>query len=75
MLVTQDPFETMRLRTAPPAVRGTESPEPVRQRSNLAALLTQRSVPLAEVPLHRAQACTVIHGRNSLRDGNIVGAV
>jgi len=31
-----DPFETMRLRTVP---GGTESPESVRQRSNLAELL------------------------------------
>ena len=35
-LHTQDPFETMRLQTVP---GGAESPESVRQRSNLAELL------------------------------------
>jgi hypothetical protein len=34
MLVTQDPFETIGLQTAPPDVTRTESPESVRQRSN-----------------------------------------
>jgi hypothetical protein len=39
LMTGYDPFETIRLQTVPRTSGGTESPESVRQRSNLAELL------------------------------------